>query len=431
MVRLSLKSNCTIPLAVFVLCWMAAPGNASAQPQTLTGTITMESEEGDWVGAGEEYSFASPGTEITGTAITSSGFDGPHTIAISLTRSETDDHFSMDFSTRRLGVVMKAGKYTDAQRAAFADEGHPGLSISGNGRGCNTISGEFTVTEFDWVMEEAECSVCNPKIYITSFSATFEQHCEGGEPALFGTVNLTGSAPNGGGGGDDGGDGETPAPLPPPDVRLIMNEGRVFEIGNSRDINLPIHVTVVEGWNHDVELMAMAPKGIALSFEPSHLPAPGTGETTLAIEVDAMTLPIRHAVPLVIRSGGRTFEDMIFVDVVCDPPIILDQSSFQPTSSEITSGERVTLSVNPTGGTEPYSFQWYEGTSYSTRKPVEGATDSVFTTPPITKETGYWVRVSNACGSRDSWIAVLTPSLGQGVSTPAGRRRGTSRPGGD
>jgi hypothetical protein len=84
------------------------------------------------------------------------------------------------FGTDQLGIPMQPGFYSDAQRADFAGPGHPGLDVSFDHRGCNMVTGNFTVNDFAY----------SPTLGIQSFSATFEQHCEGGQPALFGTFTF-------------------------------------------------------------------------------------------------------------------------------------------------------------------------------------------------------------------------------------------------
>jgi hypothetical protein len=71
------------------------------------------------------------------------------------------------------------------------NDGAPGLSIVGDGRGCNTLTGQFDVHEISHA-STGELLV---------FDATFEQHCEGFGPALFGRIRIEN-------------------PPPPPDVTL-------------------------------------------------------------------------------------------------------------------------------------------------------------------------------------------------------------------
>ncbi|SEL75368.1 hypothetical protein SAMN05444354_108109 [Stigmatella aurantiaca] len=81
------------------------------------------------------------------------------------------------FSTQQLGTPLAVGLYTNAQRAPFADPGHPGLSVSGDGRGCNTLAGEFQIHDIVW-----------DSVGLLKLSASFLQRCEAGTPVLRGMV---------------------------------------------------------------------------------------------------------------------------------------------------------------------------------------------------------------------------------------------------
>ncbi len=52
-------------------------------------------------------------------------------------------------------------------------------------RGCNTLTGRFEVLE----------AVFGPLGYIERFHATFEEHCEGASPAVFGEVLIVNPPP--------------------------------------------------------------------------------------------------------------------------------------------------------------------------------------------------------------------------------------------
>jgi len=87
---------------------------------------------------------------------------------------------SLTFSTGLLDIPLQSGFYNNAERSPFESAGHPGLAFFFDGRGCNTLTGNFTIHEFSH----------SPTLGIQSFSATFEQHCEGAAPALFGTFSY-------------------------------------------------------------------------------------------------------------------------------------------------------------------------------------------------------------------------------------------------
>jgi hypothetical protein len=78
----------------------------------------------------------------------------------------------------------------------------------------------------------------------------------------------------------------------------------------------------------------------------------------------------------------------------------------QPQSQTINYNASATLSVTATGS-EPLSYQWYQGSSGDSSTPVGEDSDS-YTTPNLTETTSYWVRVSNVCGSVDSDTPTIT-----------------------
>ena len=79
----------------------------------------------------------------------------------------------------------------------------------------------------------------------------------------------------------------------------------------------------------------------------------------------------------------------------------------QPSSPTISGGQSVTLSV-VAAGTAPLTYQWYAGASGIVTAPISGATSSSYTTPALSSNTSYWVRVSNISGTADSTTAVIT-----------------------
>jgi hypothetical protein len=84
-----------------------------------------------------------------------------------------------DFSSHHLGQPLMVQTYLNAQRLPFAQPGSPGLEVTGDGRGCNTLTGSFTVYDVQTANGQ-----------VISFTASFEQHCEGGSAALRGCVHV-------------------------------------------------------------------------------------------------------------------------------------------------------------------------------------------------------------------------------------------------
>lgn len=85
--------------------------------------------------------------------------------------------WNVELSTRKMSKPLEVATYLDAERAPFATYLKPGSNVGGDGRGCNTLSGELTTDEITWGTNA-----------ITHLAATFEQHCEQGTPAIRGRV---------------------------------------------------------------------------------------------------------------------------------------------------------------------------------------------------------------------------------------------------
>jgi hypothetical protein len=82
------------------------------------------------------------------------------------------------------GQVLIPGVYKSARRWTGQLFAVPSLDVSGDGRGCNTLTGRFVVLDLERVND----------LY-TRFAADFEQHCEGAAPALFGSVRFNSAVP--------------------------------------------------------------------------------------------------------------------------------------------------------------------------------------------------------------------------------------------
>lgn len=80
----------------------------------------------------------------------------------------------------------------------------------------------------------------------------------------------------------------------------------------------------------------------------------------------------------------------------------------QPLSGSICPGNTAFLGVT-TFASPPESYQWYKGFKGDMSNPV-GTNSQVYTTPPLTEVSSYWVKVYNSCGtifSEDATIGIL------------------------
>jgi hypothetical protein len=103
----------------------------------------------------------------------------------------------------------------------------------------------------------------------------------------------------------------------------------------------------------------------------------------------------------VTSACGSVNSPTVNVDVCVSPTI-----NTQPMNQTTFSGTSATLTVAATAGTAlPLSYQWYDA---ATNQPVAGATSASFTTPSLTAETTYFVRVTSGVCTTDSDIVTVS-----------------------
>jgi len=132
--------------------------------------ITLQSDAGDYIGAGKSYSYTQASAQIS---ISATG--GHLTIGIS-----GDENWSGDFQVPNTYSQLQPGSYNNLQRYPFHDPAKGGLSWYGEGRGCNTLTGWFVID-----------SVTYADNVLTAIDLRFEQHCEGATAALHGQIHWT------------------------------------------------------------------------------------------------------------------------------------------------------------------------------------------------------------------------------------------------
>jgi hypothetical protein len=88
----------------------------------------------------------------------------------------------------------------------------------------------------------------------------------------------------------------------------------------------------------------------------------------------------------------------------------------QPASANIVTNTGTSLFAAVTG-TQPISYQWYEGTFPDTSHPATAGNSATLAVPPLVASTSYWLHVSSECGAAESTTARLT--VVQSCGTPA------------
>jgi hypothetical protein len=165
------------PLNGEVRIGIAEPPPVPRQIPPKPGALIMVSEPGDWVGAGRTWTHSS-----------TSGFDNfawsgtSSLIRVSVATAEDGGWWSLEFAAPA-GTELVPGHYPNATRYPFQAPAVPGLSVSGQGRGCNRLTGSYTIYRAEWGSDENFTNV------LMQFEGFFEQYCDGG-PALIGEVRL-------------------------------------------------------------------------------------------------------------------------------------------------------------------------------------------------------------------------------------------------
>jgi uncharacterized delta-60 repeat protein len=159
----------------------ASPGLAS---------LVMQSQPGDYIGQGQNYSYSA----ATGTFRVTRNFDNGVSVAYQDAGNPTGFWY-LDFAAP-FDATLLPGTYLNATRFGFQNSNVPGLDVAGEGRGSNTLTGQFTVKQ----------AIYDSAGNVVSFDVTFEQHSEGATPALLGEVKY--SVPSGVLANDSDPDGE-------------------------------------------------------------------------------------------------------------------------------------------------------------------------------------------------------------------------------
>jgi hypothetical protein len=144
-------------------------------PEALHTVLHFDSPAGDPLGHGQQRSFFAPPNAITATRNPSNGV-AVQVIGIG------GSAWTLQVSAPG-SALLAPGTYEGATRYPI-NSGTPGLSLSGEGRACNTLTGRFVVWEIGYGAGDE----------IVRFAADFQQSCEGGAP-LYGQVRFNSTVP--------------------------------------------------------------------------------------------------------------------------------------------------------------------------------------------------------------------------------------------
>jgi hypothetical protein len=152
----------------FLLC---APFAFASTPQTF---LSLNSQTGDYVGKGIQATF----TPSDGTFVLQA-ING--VIEFSFYTPDYSQTWDGLFEPP-VGKTLVKGIYEYAQGFHYTK---PGLSVDGDGRGCNTDTGRFFVSDI---------AISSGGV-VERLAVDFEQHCEGATPALYGSIRYNSTSP--------------------------------------------------------------------------------------------------------------------------------------------------------------------------------------------------------------------------------------------
>jgi hypothetical protein len=175
-----MRALCSLSL-ILLLALLLLSRPAAAQ---TTGHLSVQSPPGDFVGQGQNYNYTSATGTFTAEFIVLDNI-GIDYLVVRYRDPGFLHVWDLFFTSRYLGTALVPGTYPNAERAPFETAGHPGLSVSGEGRGCNVLTGAFTIQEAIY-----DTSGSTPRV--VRFVASFSQSCEGTEPPLTGTIEING-----------------------------------------------------------------------------------------------------------------------------------------------------------------------------------------------------------------------------------------------
>jgi len=197
-----------------------------------TTEMALQSDPGDWIGGGMSSRYDESNADITASGSRES-------LSFSVAGDDGSD-MTADFVAGHNDILVPGSTYVEASRYPFNNTG-TGMDVSGNGHGCNTLSGQFTITDLAF----------DPAGNLLDAGVTFVQHCEDGTPALRGIFEWR---------------ARTPAVLAPWNISLPTVLG-----------------TPIVGATLEADPGSWSPAGVALSYTYQWLRCDGSGAACAAI----------------------------------------------------------------------------------------------------------------------------------------------------
>lgn len=151
--------------------------------------------------------------------------------------------------------------------------------------------------------------------------------------------------------------------------------------------------------------------GVPIWFSNS----PYTSSTTNAMSIPFSTLGVgTYTYNVIARdsssAAAETFNTPTYTLTLSSST--LDANAITPVNPSINSGQNITLTAGATGGTPPYSYQWYQNTCTGSVL----ATTQNYTTPALSSTTTYCAKVTDSASSTYAATDTVTISLSPAVA---------------
>lgn len=135
------------------------------------------SSTGDYIGGGQTQTFDTSDASFT---VFSNGAEQRDYISVGI---NSDTWWNLDLAAPK-GENLAVKKYENATRYPFQSPVNPGLSFTGDGRGCNNSLGSFEILEL----------VYGANNTVEKLAVNFQQSCENTNPLLIGLFRFNSSA---------------------------------------------------------------------------------------------------------------------------------------------------------------------------------------------------------------------------------------------
>lgn len=156
--------------------------------------LTLQSQPGSFIGQGQDWdiTYTPQNSQFFSAEITQTLPGGqPDFISFTMgtvTGDNTNTFATLDFSSVQLGTPLVPGTYDNAERAAFADPGHPGLDVTFQNRGSNMLTGSFTINQLSFFTDQSN------NLQIESFSVSYVQISDNDTSNITGTFTFNANA---------------------------------------------------------------------------------------------------------------------------------------------------------------------------------------------------------------------------------------------